>query len=146
MRMLCIASVICLVALTGCSSSSSSSKPPPPKSGIAPPEKGGAATASAKKFKESSNKIEKKAKKAASPDAPWDAEVVLDNKTDMSLDLYVDGAMKGAAGPGSSYSTTVSAGSHTLMAKSSDGQSVSRTESFLAGDLLTWTISLEPAP
>jgi len=140
----------CIGALVGCSSDSTSSKkgPPPPSGTSRPAASVDDKTPEGKtaKLKEDLKVEAKTAKKPASTDLPWDSEVVLDNRTDVSLELVVDGASKGTAAPGATTSATVSPGSHLLKATTPDGRAVTRTESFLAGDRVNWVVSLEKGP
>jgi len=68
-------------------------------------------------------------------------QVTMVNKTSMTLDLYVDGGYGCRALKGLMCTTHVRAGTHTLVAKTSDGRSVSTSVTLNSGDSFTWTIT-----
>lgn len=147
MKRLRAAPLLCVIVAVGCVGSTATQKIAGPpaggsnKSGDAKAPSGGKTV----KFKEDLKTETKGAKKPASPDLPWDASVTMENKTDMNLEFFVDGVSKGTSVAGLPVTAVVSAGSRTLMATTSGGQSVSRTVDVAPGDSIIWTVSLEPA-
>lgn len=138
------APIVCALVIAGCSSSTSSNKPGGTPSGKNDPGKAGLAeSGKTAQFRDADKTAPKSAKRPATPDAPWLAEIIMENKTDATLELFVDGLSSGSAAAGLTVTTTVVPGLRTLVAKTLDGRSISKTVTLLGGDVLTWTISLQ---
>ena len=72
---------------------------------------------------------------------PIDAQIVLENKTSVVLDLFVDGRNACRAPASQSCSTRERVGFHTLVALAADGRSTSTSVDLKFAQVATWTIS-----
>lgn len=79
----------------------------------------------------------------APKDAHAWAQITLQNDTPYTLDLYVDGNYGCRALPGMFCTTHVQAGTHTLTARASDGQSISETAYIEDGTSPVWTVFVQ---
>ena len=70
-----------------------------------------------------------------------DAQIVLENKTSVVLDLYVDGRNACRAPASQTCSTRERVGFHTLVALATDGRSTSTSVDLKFAQVATWTIS-----
>jgi len=67
-------------------------------------------------------------------------EVTLVNQMPVLVDLYIDDSYGCRALAGLTCSTNVREGTHTLVAKASDGRSVSETFTLASGETYTYTV------
>lgn len=72
------------------------------------------------------------------------AQITLQNDTPYTLDLYVDGNYGCRALPGMFCTTQIQAGTHTLTAKATNGQSTSSGPVYIEdGTSPTWTVFVQ---
>lgn len=83
------------------------------------------------------------AAKATSGTVSGSAQVTLENRTSMTLDLYVDGAYGCRALKSLMCTTQVTPGDLSLEARGPNGESASASTSVGVGASITWTVSEE---
>jgi hypothetical protein len=129
-----VVGLACLSAAIGCSSKTP--QPETAKPAAPPAEK--VAVGVTTKLK---GEVQTAAEKNRSVSADY-GQVSMQNNTDVTLDLYVDGNYGCRALKGLFCTTQVTVGTHTLEAKAGDGRSISTSVTINAGDSITWTISV----
>jgi hypothetical protein len=70
-------------------------------------------------------------------------QITMENTTGVTLDLYVDGAYAGTALKGLFCTSEITAGTHTLEARTADGRTFSTPLTVESGGSYTWTIREE---